>query len=127
MLAVLDTNILVSAIWSKNSNPGKLLDLAVAKRITLCYDSRMMEEYRSVLYRPRLRFSEVEVFELLDFIEAKGLVVAPEPLAVPFTDESDRKFYEAAKACGAILVTGNLKHYPAEPGIVSPAGFLQLL
>jgi hypothetical protein len=39
-------------------------------------------------------------------------------------DETDRKFYDVASACGALLITGNLKHYPSEPFIISPAGFL---
>jgi hypothetical protein len=38
-------------------------------------------------------------------------------------DESDRKFYDAAKACHAILITGNQKHFPKENFIVSPAEF----
>jgi hypothetical protein len=40
-------------------------------------------------------------------------------------DESDRKFYEIAKAAGAILITGNTKHYPDEPFIVTPTVFVQ--
>jgi hypothetical protein len=41
-------------------------------------------------------------------------------------DESDRKFFDAAKTCGAVLITGNKKHYPPEPFILSPAEFLSL-
>jgi hypothetical protein len=33
-------------------------------------------------------------------------------------------FYEAAKECGAILITGNIRHYPAEPFIKTAAEFL---
>ena len=41
-------------------------------------------------------------------------------------DESDRKFYDAAKFCNAYLLTGNKKHYPKDPLVLSPAEFLVL-
>ncbi len=37
------------------------------------------------------------------------------PLDVPFADESDKKFYEVAKHCNAVLITGNKKHFPDDP------------
>ena len=40
-------------------------------------------------------------------------------------DETDRKFYEVAKYCNAILVTGNLAHYPSDSIIMSPSDFCQ--
>ena len=39
----------------------------------------------------------------------------------------DRIFYEVAASGGAYLVTGNLKHYPQEKFIVSPAQMIRLL
>jgi len=43
------------------------------------------------------------------------------------SDESDRVFYDTAKTIGAILVTGNIKHYPDEPLIMTPAVFMKKL
>jgi len=43
------------------------------------------------------------------------------------TDETDRVFYDTAKASGAILITGNIRHYPAMPFIMTPADFLGTL
>ena len=43
----------------------------------------------------------------------------------PMSDEDDRIFYDIAKASHAILLTGNIKHFPLEPFIVSPADFLK--
>ena len=50
-----------------------------------------------------------------------GVFVVPDPIKdISFiSDESDRKFYEVAKFTNAILVTGNLKHYPKENNIVN--------
>ena len=36
-----------------------------------------------------------------------------------------KKFYEVAKFCGADLVTGNLKHYPADPRVMNVTAFLE--
>lgn len=43
----------------------------------------------------------------------------------PFVDEADRKFYEAAKYCGAVFLTGNLKHFPNDDMVMSVSGFLE--
>jgi hypothetical protein len=39
-------------------------------------------------------------------------------------DESDRVFYDVAVAGSAMLITGNLKHYPDAPNVIAPADFL---
>jgi predicted nucleic acid-binding protein len=41
-------------------------------------------------------------------------------------DEEDRKFYNVAKSSGAFLITGNIKHFPPESFIVTPADFLKV-
>jgi len=61
----------------------------------------------------------------LDAVECFGVLIEPAVSDTHLTDESDRKFYDAAKECSGVLVTGNLKHYPNEDFIMNPAGFLQ--
>ena len=125
MNIVLDTNILVSAVWSPGRNASDILNAAFAGRFTVCYDSRILAEYDRVLHYPRLGFADWEVQAVLDPLIAQGLSVIPDPCPeISFErDESDRKFYEVAKFCGAILVTGNLAHFPSEPMILPPAEF----
>lgn len=42
-------------------------------------------------------------------------------------DESDRVFYEVSLSKeDSFLVTGNLKHYPIAPRIVSPSEFIRI-
>ena len=124
---VLDTNILVSAAWSPGRNASAILNAVFARRFSVCYDFRILEEYDRVLHYPKLQFSEWEINSILDPIIKNGISVVPDPLPeISFErDESDRKFYEVAKYCNAILITGNLGHYPPDGFVISPAEFCQ--
>ena len=52
--------------------------------------------------------------------------MSPAPTSVPFTDTSDKPFYDAAVAASADwLITGNKRHFPAESFIVSPREWLE--
>ncbi|MDR1916663.1 MAG: putative toxin-antitoxin system toxin component, PIN family [Synergistaceae bacterium] len=124
MLVVIDTNVLVSALYSRDGNPARIIALVQNDVLTACYDYRILEEYREVLKRPRFGFSEWEVNGLLWQIEKDGLAVSPLPLHVEFADEQDLKFYEVAKHCQAKLVTGNLKHFPKDGLVLSVKDFL---
>ena len=44
-----------------------------------------------------------------------------------FNDESDRKFYDTAKTADSYLVTGNIKHFPNDPIVITPAKCIELL
>ncbi|MDO4566092.1 MAG: putative toxin-antitoxin system toxin component, PIN family [Oscillospiraceae bacterium] len=127
MLVVIDTNVLVSALWSRDGAPARVLSLVLNGALIPCYDYRILCEYRQVLLRPKFGFSEGEISALLDWIESSGRSVLADYSEEPFADEEDRKFYEVAKTCGAKLVTGNLKHFPKDPFVVSVAGFLKEL
>jgi putative PIN family toxin of toxin-antitoxin system len=125
MLIVVDTNVLVSALWTRNGNPAQILSLIQSRKIIPCYDCRILQEYHEVLSRPKFGFDAWEVTDLLAQIEDEGKSVIAEPLDIMFTDESDRKFYEAAKHCGAYLITGNQKHFPEDEAVLSPSEFLE--
>ena len=125
MLAVIDTNILVSALWSKGGAPARILSMVIGGELVPCYDYRILNEYREVLLRPKFKFSSGEVGALLDWIGHIGLSVVAEPLDTSFTDEADKKFYEEAKFCGAKLITGNIKHFPKDEDVVTVSEFLE--
>jgi predicted nucleic acid-binding protein len=62
--------------------------------------------------------------DVLEPLRENGLSYnVPVASVFPMTDESDRKFYDVAKTAEAFLVTGNMKHYPKEPFIVTPSEF----
>jgi len=113
MKIVLDTNVLVSGLLSPYGAPGEIVRMVASGVLELCYDARVLSEYRSVLLRSKFPFHKTQVALLLDQIKARGYVVATKPLAKRLPDPDDEVFLEVALAGKArCLVTGNLKHYP---------------
>jgi predicted nucleic acid-binding protein len=127
-LIVLDTNVVVSALLSsQQSPPVEIVSLAVMGLLTLCYDARIMSEYREVLQRPRFDFNPKQVRILLSALEQGGLPVDPLPLKPACADPDDQAFYEVAQLCFCPLITGNKRHFPPETGILSPREYLKSL
>jgi putative PIN family toxin of toxin-antitoxin system len=126
MNVVLDTNILVSALLSAHGNPAKIIRLIPDSKIELCFNAEILSEYHEVVNRPKFAFFALKIEELLAMIYKYGDMILADKSNVALIDESDRVFYDVAKTCGAYLVTGNLKHYPTEPFIMSPADFLSM-
>jgi len=121
---VLDTNILVSALWSKDGNPAKVTHLIPDRKIAPCFCSEILNGYRFVLSRTSFHFPNNQVDALLNNIKIFGKAVNAEKSSIHLPDESDRVFYDTARTGRAILITGNTKHYPTEPFIMTPADFL---
>ena len=120
MIAVIDTNILVSALWKPVSNASLLISNVISGNIKPCYDYRIIEEYRDVLNRPKFHFSGIQVEYLLDVFIQDGISVIPKPIPdARIIDEDDRAFYEVAKFCNAPLVTGNIRHFPEDACIMN--------
>jgi putative PIN family toxin of toxin-antitoxin system len=125
MNVVLDTNIIVSAALSQAGNPAKIIALIPEKEIQIYYGAGILSEYKDVLSRPRLKIS-VEIQErIINAILKAGIFFEPITGAIPLPDETDRIFYDTAKGIGAILITGNIKHYPTEDFIMTPSQFLK--
>ena len=131
MRVVLDTNVLVSGLSTPFGPPGQIIRIVADGSVALCYDARILAEYREVLHRPNFPFSSGSVEALLDQIVANGIVIAAMPLRSSLPDRDDEPFLEVALAGEAPLVTGNLKHYPKlkRQGtlVESPAEFLARL
>jgi uncharacterized protein len=126
---VIDTNVLVSGLLSPYGPPGEIVRMVSSGALTLCFEARILSEYSRVLRRPKFPFRKEEIRALLEQIQSKGTVVAPEPLAGRLVDPQDEAFLEAAIAGKVrMLVTGNLKHYPFgvhQVRTVSPTAFLE--
>ncbi len=129
--AVIDTNVLVSALFTKNveSATVKVLDAMLKDNIVPLYNVEILHEYAEVLNRPKFRFSKELVDYYLKAFEEKGLSVQRSKSHNDFfPDPKDVVFYEVALSKeDAYLVTGNLKHFPKTPIVVTPAEMLEIL
>lgn len=81
MRIVLDTNVLVSALISKERPPGRLLEAVRNGRFTLVTSDYQIRELRSVLARGHLRsrISLADVEEFFKVLEADAVSVTALP------------------------------------------------
>ena len=122
---VFDTNIIVSAALSPNGNPAKILSMVAFKNdIQVYYNDVILAEYNDVLSRLRLNIPIEIQNRIINAINRTGIIINPVISVIFMPDETDRVFYDTAKVCGAILITGNTKHFPIEPFIMTPVEFL---
>ena len=108
----------------------KVLNAIRVGRIRTVYTPEIVEEYKEVLSRGKFRFAPEDVQLTIDAIISNALLLKPHPSGETFSDESDRVFYEVALAgaeTGTRLVTGNLRHYPISPIVVTPAQMVAIL
>lgn len=129
--AVIDTNVLVSAMLKWDSVPGNIMELAFGGSIVPILNESILAEYREVLSRPKFHLSEDIINDVIDTINENALYVDAEQLEIELPDPKDRVFYEVVmeerKEEDAYLVTGNLKHFPQKPFIVTPRQMLDII
>ncbi|MDR0848808.1 MAG: PIN domain-containing protein [Propionibacteriaceae bacterium] len=127
IVAVLDTIVVVSAFLTPGGPPGRILGALGWRAFIPAYDARVIAEYRTVLSRPRFGLDLTDVDRFITQFMNRGWAIEPTVWTEPMVDESDRVFVEVAKAAACILVTGNMRHFPAEDWVVSPADFWAVL
>ena len=128
--AVIDTNVIVSALLTHNLGvaTAKVLDSIAKGDITCVYNEDILMEYREVLHRPKFKFPERKIDSLLTFITQKGIPSARVPFDGAMPDEKDRPFYEVSLSVeDSFLVTGNLKHFPVTPKVVTPSQIIAII
>jgi putative PIN family toxin of toxin-antitoxin system len=123
---VLDTNILVSALLKSKSKPAEIIRAMALQNFLVFYSQAIFTEYEAVLPRAKFGFAAADLSNLLRLFQLHGVLLKPDSGSRTLPDESDRIFYDAARAAGAYLVTGNVKHYPKAAFIVALAAFLQI-
>jgi len=127
--AVVDTNVFVSSFISKNPNSPtiKVIQMILDGTVTPLYDEDILSEYNEVLKRSKYHIQPSEVDSIIASIRENGIPTSRTLFDESMLDESDRVFYEIALTIEeSFLVTGNLKHYPKKPKVVTPAEFLDL-
>jgi putative PIN family toxin of toxin-antitoxin system len=127
MKVVLDTNIIVSALLSSYGNPATILDMFFNDEIQAYYSDNILAEYKDVLSRPALYIKPEKAKRFFEVLRDTGTSIEPTVSNIPLPDEDDRVFYDTARQSDAILITGNIKHYPAENHIMTPREFIDML
>ena len=127
MKVVADTNVLISGIINPYGKPAKILNLVLERKLVICVDSRIYNEYERVFLHPKFSFPKEHVKTLLNFIRNRAIFVSPPPIKAKLPDISDLPFLEVAISERAPIITGNSKHFKDVEGIkiLTPAEFIE--
>lgn len=131
MRIVLDTNVLVSGLLNPDGAPGRVVDLILARRLSLLYDDRLLGEYSDVLARSHLNIAQDQGTAILGFFRLAGERITALPLPADLlSDPDDLPFTEVALSGKAdALVTGNTKHFAGlgkyNVTVLSPSALIQ--
>ena len=130
--AVIDTNVIVSALITRRMDSPTIKVLSAIRdgRIKVVCSRDILNEYREVLSRGKFHLSTARVEQTISTLVENALFLEPVASGEEFSDETDRVFYEVALAGSedrTRLVTGNLRHYPISPIVVTPAQMVAIL
>lgn len=128
-LAVLDTNVIVSAGIRSDGPPALLVhDWVLNDKLQIVTCPAITLEYRAVAGREKFRPHGFPPLWLESIIGGSLPLSDPPAWPQPLPDAGDAVFLALAGIAGAWLVTGNLKHFPrsARRGVtvLSPADYL---
>ena len=131
ILAVIDTNVIVSALLNHDSesNPSIVLTNVISGNITPLYNEDILSEYKDVLSRDKFPFRQEDVESIIDLFVKKGILIdSTVPIKENYPDLDDVVFYEVAMSMDSTyLVTGNIKHFPINSMVVTPAEMVEIL
>ena len=128
--AVIDTNVLVSSMLTSDptSTVARIVDAIRQDLMVPMFNESILNEYSAVLLRDRFGFNKDKVEDLIFLIKSKGINCERISVAESFADPDDVVFYEVAMSReDSYLVTGNLKHFPKNGRVVSPADMLYII
>ena len=128
--AVIDTNVIVSALITKNSEAATIhvIRAVLNGQVVPVYNKAILREYEEVLKRKKFHLDESVVDSMISYFMAFGVEEEQIHTDLAFQDEDDRVFYEVSLSNDdAYLVTGNLKHYPRTIKVLTPSEFVKLV
>ena len=129
--AVIDTNVLISALIAKTNQTPPLIVLShiYVGTIIPVFNKEIFEEYSNVLGREKFHLNPTDIEEALNIFLKYGICIDKIQSAdFEFIDNSDAIFYEVKMSIDkTYLVTGNIKHFPLEPFVVTPREMVQII
>lgn len=135
MKAVIDTNVLINAVFRGTGPPYAIVDAWGRDAFELVTSAPLLSEFEGVLQRPwirsRLGLSDSQLSRLVERLRNASVVEPSHQLAV-LRDEADKRILEAAVAGEAdYIVTGDRALLEVETfegvAIVTPARFAAIL
>ena len=128
--AVIDTNILVSALLSPKNDSAtvQVIEKVLKREITILYSDEILNEYTDVLNRKKFNFSKATVDYLIDAIKTFGILKNPSDAEIILPDIKDVPFYKIIlEDEESYLVTGNIKHFPKSSRIITAREMINLI
>lgn len=130
---VIDTNVLVSALITRNENSPtvQILRFLANGNIVTVYSDEIIKEYNVVLRRDKFKLPESIIINLLKDIMNNGLKITDlVEVNETLPDPKDVVFYAVTLSAhdkNAFLVTGNGKHFPEKTFVVTPSELVEIL
>ncbi len=128
--AVIDTNVIVSALLSHYDDAAtvRIIKKIIIGDIVPVFNDDILNEYSEVLNRSKFDFPEDVITQTLRTFIKFGVNAERIVSNMQLPDPKDLVFYEVALSSEeSYLVTGNIKHFPKEPFIVTPAEMIHII
>lgn len=90
--AVIDTNVLVSALLSPSGNEALLMMAISQGLLNPCFSVEILREYEGVLSRDKFSFPRNDIDALIRMFRQEGEFVLSEGAQVGLPDKDDEKF-----------------------------------
>ena len=131
--AVIDTNVIVSAMLTKNKEAAtvKIIEKVFDGTIKPLLHAEIISGYKDVLSRKEFPFKTETIQQVVKAMQDNGIFLDGISADEPVADPKDVIFYEIAldarRATDAYLVTGNIKDFPRKPFVVTPREMLEII
>lgn len=135
ILAVIDTNVLVSALLSKHEDTGtvRVWRSVLSRVIKPVYSTEILEEYYEALHRKegKYDFSAQKTTDVIQAIIKNGIKLSGIATEEKPSDPDDVIFYEVTmdsrQTEDTFLVTGNIKDFPIKPFVVRSEEMIRIV
>ena len=133
LYAVIDTNVIVSALMNIDSVPGLVIKQALMGSIIPVLHDYIVSEYMEVLQRKKFGFPQNFIDTVIIRLKSRGVFVEAADVNISMPDPKDEIFYATALAAreyidvNTYIITGNIKHFPQVSFAVTPREALNLL
>lgn len=130
VFVVLDTNVIVAAMLTRHNDSATkhIIDAITDLKIQVLYHKDILEEYHRILCLKKFGFPPDAIRDMENVITTFGIQTDRTPTDEFFTDPDDMVFYEVALSKdGTYMMTGNKRHFPNKPIVVTPTEMIAIL